>query len=58
MVLGKQFEGCKEKAPGAVTERIWWGKQHLAQTDRQEVALSELPPIQIVLNAGPEERKG
>ena len=35
-VMQKQYKGCMQ--PGAVTERIWWGKQHLEQKDRQDIS--------------------
>ena len=36
-VLEAQFKGCFAKGKGAVTERVWWGKQHLEQSDKAEV---------------------
>ena len=48
-IMRRQFAGCKGSGKGAATERIWFGKQHLEQTDRQDVKLSGevqlLPPL-------------
>lgn len=36
-VMMAQYQGCLTRGKGAVTERIWWGKQHLEQSDKQEI---------------------
>jgi hypothetical protein len=59
IVMRKQYEGCKARGKGATTERIWFGKQHLEQTDKQdhnvagEVRL--LPPVVTILSPKPQE---
>lgn len=35
-VMLAQYQGSLMCGRGAVTERIWWGKQHLEQSDKQE----------------------
>jgi hypothetical protein len=45
-VLEAQYHGALKNGKGAVTERIWFGKQHLEQTDRQEIDHS----VTITLN--------
>lgn len=36
-VLQAQYKGALAHGKGAVTERIWFGKQHLEQTDKANV---------------------
>lgn len=49
-VMRKQFEGCQQNGPGGVTERIWWGKQHLEQKDRQDVTSNDGAIVVPVIN--------
>lgn len=46
-VLEAQATGALARGKGAVTERIWYGKQHLEQTDRQDVTSGgrEIAPV-------------
>jgi len=39
-ILEAQYKGAQGRGKGAVTERIWFGKQHLEQSDKQDVAVS------------------
>lgn len=36
-VMQAQYRGALSTRKGAATERIWWGKQHLEQRDKQDV---------------------
>jgi len=45
-VLQAQFSGSLKSGKGAVTERIWFGKQHLEQSDQANVNIK----AQITLN--------
>jgi hypothetical protein len=36
-VMLAQYEGCKVRGTGGMSERCWWGKQHLDQKDRQDL---------------------
>lgn len=42
-VLASQYKQALANA----TSAIWWGKQHLEQSDRADVAIRELPPITV-----------
>ena len=59
LILRKQFEGCQSQDKGAVTERIWFGKQHLEQTDKHEVEGSmtlRVPGLTIIQPETPTPR--
>lgn len=36
-VMLAQYEGCKVKGTGGMSERTFWGKQHLGQSDKQGI---------------------
>ena len=43
-------------ADGTPTDRIWWGKQHLAQTDRQDVTSDGEAIVPTVIIHGPKAK--
>jgi hypothetical protein len=49
-VMVAQYQGSLTRGKGAVTERIWWGKQHLEQSDKQEIEQKE--PFRLILTNG------
>jgi len=57
-VLTAQYRGALKTGKGAVTERIWWGKQHLGQTDRQDVTSGDQVIVPAVVIVRPEEAWG
>ena len=55
LVMEAQYRGALGTGKGAVTERIWWGKQHLDQKDRHDMTNGDqavVPAIVIVKPAG------
>ena len=54
-VLLAQYQGCLRQGKGAMTERIWWGKQHLEQSDKQQIEQRE--PFRLILSNGHESTK-
>ena len=36
-VMLAQYQGCLVNGTGGMSERVWWGKQHLKQTDKQAI---------------------
>lgn len=54
-VLLAQYQGCLKQGKGAMTERIWWGKQHLEQSDKQQVEQKE--PFRLILSNGHQSTK-
>jgi len=55
-VMQAQYRGSLGTGKGAVTERIWWGKQHLAQTDRQDVTSDGEAIVPTVIIHGPKAK--
>jgi len=36
-VMVAQYHGCLVNGTGGMSERVWWGKQHLKQSDKQAI---------------------
>lgn len=48
-VLRAQYRGCFKGGKGAVTERVWFGKQHLEQTDKADQNVKVSAKLDIVV---------
>lgn len=60
-VLEGQFRCATNRAAAYSTDRIWWGKQHLDQTDREKVELNQnvkIDPPVIHVPPAPAEESG
>jgi hypothetical protein len=53
-VMQAQYRGALRTGKSSTTERIWWGKQHLEQTDRADVTSGDHAIVPAVVIVKPE----